>query len=82
MFRALCRLIYANDAPVNVFPSLHCYEALVMHLATFRVPPLRVRKRLRLASAVLTAGQAAFSSRPDLRMHVGCGDVFADGLSF
>ena len=26
-----------------------------MHLATFRVPPLRVRKRLRLASAVLTA---------------------------
>lgn len=51
--RALCRLIYANDAPVNVFPSLHCYEALVMHLATFRVPPLRARKRLRLASAVL-----------------------------
>ena len=51
--RALCRLIYANDAPVNVFPSLHCYEALVMHLATFRMPPLRARKRLRLASAVL-----------------------------
>ncbi len=53
MARALCRLIYANDAPVNVFPSLHCYEALVMHLATFRMPPLRARKRLRLASAVL-----------------------------
>ena len=51
--RALCRLIYANDAPVNVFPSLHCYEALVMHLATFRVPPLRAHKALRLASAVL-----------------------------
>ena len=30
LFRALCRLIYANDAPVNVFPSLHCYEALAM----------------------------------------------------
>ena len=53
--RALCRLIYANDAPVNVFPSLHCYEALVMHLATFRVPPLRARRRLRLASAALVA---------------------------
>ena len=51
--RALCRLIYANDAPVNVFPSLHCYEALVMHLATFRVPPLCARRRLRLASAAL-----------------------------
>ena len=53
--RALCRLIYANDAPVNVFPSLHCYEALVMHLATFRVPPLCARRRLRLASAALVA---------------------------
>lgn len=51
--RALCRLIYANDAPVNVFPSLHCYEALVMHLATFRVPPLRAHKALRLASFAL-----------------------------
>lgn len=51
--RALCRLIYANDAPVNVFPSLHCYEALVMHLATFRAPPLRAHKALRLASFAL-----------------------------
>ena len=30
VFLALCRLIYAHDAPVNVFPSLHCYEALVL----------------------------------------------------
>lgn len=51
--RALCRLIYANDAPVNVFPSLHCYEALVMHLVTFRAPPLRAHKALRLASFAL-----------------------------
>lgn len=53
MFRALCRLIYAHDAPVNVFPSLHCYEALVLHLATFRAPPLRAHKALRLASFAL-----------------------------
>ena len=37
----LCRLVYANDQPYNVLPSLHCYEALVLHLATFRAPPLR-----------------------------------------
>ena len=67
--RALCRLIYANDAPVNVFPSLHCYEALVMHLATFRVP-------------VHAAGQTAFRGRSDRRMHAGCGDVSADGSYF
>ena len=53
VFLALCRLIYAHDAPVNVFPSLHCYEALVLHLVTFRAPPLRARKALRLASFVL-----------------------------
>lgn len=53
VFRALCRLIYANDAPVNVFPSLHCYEALVLHLVTFRAPPLRAHKALRLASFAL-----------------------------
>ena len=52
-FLALCRLIYSNDAPVNVFPSLHCYEALAVHLATFRNPPLRKQKWLRLASCVL-----------------------------
>ena len=51
--RALCRLIYANDAPVNVFPSLHCYEALGLHLVTFRAPPLRAHKALRLASFAL-----------------------------
>lgn len=32
----LCRIIYRNDAPVNVLPSLHCYEATAIHLATFR----------------------------------------------
>ena len=53
VFLALCRLIYAHDAPVNVFPSLHCYEALVLHLVTFRTPPLRARKALRLVSFAL-----------------------------
>ena len=32
---ALCRLIYANDQPYNVLPSLHCYEATAIHLASF-----------------------------------------------
>lgn len=52
-FLALCRLVYSKDAPVNVFPSLHCYEALAVHLATFRNPPLCKRKRLRMASCAL-----------------------------
>ena len=36
-----------------MFPSLHCYEALVLHLVTFRTPPLRAHKTLRLVSFVL-----------------------------
>ena len=40
-FAFLCRIIYSADNPVNVFPSLHCYEAVVAHLTTFTRGPLR-----------------------------------------
>ena len=86
--RALCRLIYANDAPVNVFPSLHCYEALVMHLATFRVPPLRVRKRLsgvrcigHFDLPVHAAHQAALCGGSHRRLRTCRGRAFADNVS-
>ncbi len=49
----LCRIVYANDNPsANVFPSLHCYEALVVHLTTFVSGPLRKKIPLRIASAI------------------------------
>lgn len=44
---ALCRLIYANDRPVNVLPSLHCFEALAVYL-----PLLQRRRGHRLLCAV------------------------------
>lgn len=44
---ALCRLIYANDRPVNVLPSLHCFEALAVYL-----PLLQRRHAHRLLCAV------------------------------
>ena len=31
----LCRIIYSNDTPTNVFPSLHCYQAMAIHFSTF-----------------------------------------------
>ena len=50
----LTRFIYANDTPPsNVFPSLHCYEALSVHLTTFTVGPMKNNKLLRLVSFVL-----------------------------
>ena len=51
----LVRLLYQADAPVNVFPSLHCYEALAIHLATFHSRPGVKRRALRCVSAVLCA---------------------------
>ena len=87
--RALCRLIYANDAPVNVFPSLHCYEALVMHLATFRMPPLRAHKVLRLASFALVVliclSTLLIKQHSAADLIAGCalyhGRAFADNVS-
>ena len=38
VFLWLCRFIFAADRPVNVFPSLHCYEALCVHLTAFSCP--------------------------------------------
>lgn len=35
IFEQLCRFIFSKDEPVNVLPSLHCYEATVMYLVTF-----------------------------------------------
>ena len=32
----LVRMIYAADRPTNVCPSLHCYEALAMHIGMVR----------------------------------------------
>ena len=55
VFEWMCGVTFANDKPVNVFPSLHCYEALAVHLTTFSVPGLHRKTALRSASAVLAA---------------------------
>lgn len=34
-FGFLCKMIYANDMPYNVCPSLHCFEAIVIHIMSF-----------------------------------------------
>lgn len=54
VFLWLCRFIFAADRPVNVFPSLHCYEALCVHLTAFSCPRLKKMTALRVASAAMT----------------------------
>ena len=50
----LTRIVYSGDVPpTNVFPSLHCYEALSVHLTTFTVGPFKDKTLPRILSAVL-----------------------------
>lgn len=49
----LCRVIYANDKPVNVCPSLHCYEAVCLYITTFSSEKLKKFKAIRIISAIL-----------------------------
>lgn len=53
VFDFMCRIIYANDMPYNVCPSLHCYEAVCIHIMTFYGTHLKKRYALRISSAVL-----------------------------
>ncbi len=41
----LCRWVYAADRPVNVFPSLHCYKAVAVHMTTFPLGPRKLRRQ-------------------------------------
>ncbi len=53
LFNALCRIIYAHDKPLNVFPSMHCFEALTVHLTTFSGDVGKKHPALRTCSGVL-----------------------------
>lgn len=75
----LCRIIYANDNPVNVCPSLHCYEAVIVHLTTFRMLALRRCTALRVGSAVtavLICASTVFAKQHSI-VDVVCGVALA-----
>lgn len=49
----LCRAVYSSDQPYNVFPSLHCYEATAIFLASFGSGGWRRHKALCAVSGIL-----------------------------
>lgn len=53
IFSKMCAWIYSNDRPVNVLPSLHCYEACCIHMATFCGTSFSKKKIARIISAVI-----------------------------
>ena len=54
LFEWMCSVIFRLDDPVNVFPSMHCFEAVCVHLTAFSVPQLRKKTGWRMASATLS----------------------------
>lgn len=54
IFLWICRLLFSNDKPINVFPSMHCYEAVIIHLTAFRNEKLRRNIPLRVGSVILS----------------------------
>lgn len=50
---SLVRLIYANDKPVNVCPSLHCYVSMVMNIAIVNSKSLEGKKLIKVLSSIL-----------------------------
>ena len=75
-FRWVCRIIYASDQPVNVCPSLHCYESLLLHLMCFRHTPLSRKTGQRVASAVtvtlICLSTVCIKQHSVLDLAVGC----------
>ena len=75
----LCRLIFANDKTLNVCPSLHCYEAIMVHLAAFHCKPLRRHRAVRVLSllvAVLICLSTVFVKQHSV-VDVVCGVALA-----
>ena len=77
LLRWLCRFIYAHDRPVNVLPSLHCYEALAVHLGAFgagRGRKMPVRRALSAALVTLICLSTVFVKQHSVAdLAAGCG---------
>lgn len=43
-FSALCRFLYDIDQPINVFPSMHCANAVAIHLTVCFAGPFRNKR--------------------------------------
>lgn len=53
IFTSLVQWLYATDTSTNLFPSIHVYNSIGVHLAVARSEKLRQHKWIQIASAVL-----------------------------
>jgi membrane-associated phospholipid phosphatase len=53
IFTRLCAFLYSTDTSTNLFPSIHVYNSVGVHLAVARSEQFRENKKARTASFVL-----------------------------
>ena len=53
IFTQLCEMLYETDTPTNLFPSIHVYNSIGIHLAVSRNEQLKKNKTVQLISFVL-----------------------------
>lgn len=53
IFTQLCAMLYQTDTATNLFPSIHVYNSIGVHLALIHSEKTKNRKGICLASAVL-----------------------------
>ena len=53
VFTKLCSIIYSTDTATNLFPSIHCYNALAIHFAVMTSREFRHNKIVRFISLIL-----------------------------
>lgn len=61
IFTDLCQYIYASDTPTNLFPSIHVYNSLGIHIAVRQNDQLGKKKPVRIFSGIL-AGSIILST--------------------
>lgn len=54
-FTTLCSWIYAADTSTNLFPSIHVYNSIGIHLAVMKSREFKQHKFVRLCSGILAA---------------------------
>ena len=75
----ICRIVFANDLPRNVCPSLHCFEAVIVHLTAFHHPSLHKRygwRALSVITAALICASTVFVKQHSI-VDVVCGVLLA-----
>lgn len=53
LFTQIAAWLYATDTPTNLFPSIHVYNSLGIHIAVMRSETLREKRSVRILSGVL-----------------------------